>query len=215
MLYDLLGRYHHHDLRDATVTAFLSRYSVDVRHATQVADTACMLFSQLVPEADDPDGQDGRFLRWAAMLHESGVSVAHPAFTNTAPTSSPMPDMPGFLAHGPGTALSRIVLAHRGKLTKVSSIDSGSPDWLLILCLRLAAVMHRARDGRGTPPIELSKQGSSFVLKADRDWLDGLPLTVAALHDEERLWSSVGRVLHGAQGRQRRARLRPGCLSKT
>lgn len=31
--------------------------------------------------------------------------------------------------------------------------------------------------------------------KIDRDWLDGLPLTVAALHDEERLWSSVGRVL--------------------
>ena len=194
VLYDLLGRYHHHDLRDATVTAFLSRYSVDVRHATQVADTACMLFSQLVPEADDPDGQDGRFLRWAAMLHESGVSVAHSSFHKHSAYILANADMPGFSRMDQGR-LSRIVLAHRGKLTKVSSIDSGSPDWLLILCLRLAAVLHRARDGRGMPPIELSKQGSSFVLKADRDWLDGLPLTVAALHDEERLWSSVGRVL--------------------
>ena len=30
VLYDLLGRYHHHDLRDATVSAFVERYGVDL-----------------------------------------------------------------------------------------------------------------------------------------------------------------------------------------
>ena len=45
VLYDLLGRYHHHDLRDATVSAFVRRYNVDLRQAQQVADTACHLLA--------------------------------------------------------------------------------------------------------------------------------------------------------------------------
>ena len=44
--------------------------------------------------------------------------------------------------------LARIVLAHRGKLARSSGSRPGEPDWRLILCLRLAVVVHRARDGR-------------------------------------------------------------------
>ena len=49
-------------------------------------------------------------------------------------------------------------------------------------------------------------------MKADRDWLDGLPLTVAALHDE-RLWSSVGRGLTVRKD-DSGALVRPGCLEQ-
>src|SRR5690606_20098351 len=41
VLYDLLGRYHHDDLRDATVEAFIGRYQIDRTQAEAVAETAC------------------------------------------------------------------------------------------------------------------------------------------------------------------------------
>ncbi|NTV10238.1 MAG: exopolyphosphatase [Zoogloea sp.] len=194
VLYDLLGRYHHHDLRDATVRAFMTRYGVQSSHARRVADTALALFSQVQPEADRPDQPDRRFLEWAALLHEIGISVAHSGYHKHSAYILGNADMPGFSRMDQGR-LARVVLAHRGKLERVAALGPQSPDWLLILCLRLAAVVHRARDNRGVPPLRLMRNGSGFVLEADSDWLDDLPLTASALMDEERQWQAVGRDL--------------------
>ncbi|HNQ76890.1 MAG TPA: Ppx/GppA phosphatase family protein, partial [Pseudothauera hydrothermalis] len=147
VLYDLLGRYHHHDLRDATVASFMARYGVDRRHADEVADTALYLLGQLDAERAQPDHPDARFLRWAAMLHEIGISVAHSSYHKHSAYILGNADMPGFSRMDQGR-LARIVLAHRGKLERVAALDPASPDWLLIACLRLAVVIHRARDGR-------------------------------------------------------------------
>ncbi len=194
VLYDLLGRYHHHDLRDATVDAFMARYGVDRRHAGEVADTACHLLAQLSPEAASPDHPDHRFLRWAAMLHEIGISVAHSSYHKHSAYILANADMPGYSRMEQGR-LARIVLAHRGKLERVAALDPASPDWLLIACLRLAVVVHRARDGRGIPPLTVSREGRSFAVVAAPGWLKQLPLTAAALEEEQRQWLSVGRGL--------------------
>jgi exopolyphosphatase / guanosine-5'-triphosphate,3'-diphosphate pyrophosphatase len=194
VLYDLLGRYHHHDLRDATVEAFMVRYGVDRRHARQVADTALHLLQQLDPGAASQDSLDHRFLRWAGLLHEIGISVAHSSYHKHSAYILANADMPGFSRMDQGR-LSRLVLAHRGKLERVSNLDPASPDWLLIISLRLAVVVHRARDGRGVPPLTLQREGRNFVLTAGRDWLQRRPLTAAALDEEQRQWLSVGRGL--------------------
>ena len=62
----------------------------------------------------------------------------------------------------------------------------------MILCLRLSAVVHRARDGRGVPPLRLKREGRGFVIVADAEWLRNLPLTAAALDEEERQWQTIG-----------------------
>lgn len=92
--------------------------------------------------------------------------------------------------------LSRIVLAHRGKLERVAAIDPTSPDWTLIACLRLAVVIHRARDTRGVPPITMTREGRGFSVNTPVGWLQKLPLTAAALDEEQRQWISVGRGLY-------------------
>lgn len=194
VLYDLLGRYHHHDLRDATVAAFSTRYGVDRRQAVQVADTACHLLEQLQPEAAVEDNLDRRFLRWAAMLHEIGISVAHSSYHKHSAYILANADMPGYSRMDQGR-LARIVLAHRGKLERVAGLDPASPDWLLIACLRLAVVVHRARDARGIPPLTVTREGRSLVLVAAHEWLHAHPLTAAALEEEQRQWLSVGRAL--------------------
>ena len=194
VLYDLLGRYHHHDLRDATVTAFVRRYGVDLRQAQSVADTACHLLAQLAPEMGSPDNIEYRFLRWAAMLHEIGVSVAHSSYHKHSAYILANADMPGFSRMDQGR-LSRLVLSHRGKLERVSMIDPDSADWMLIACLRLAVVIHRARDARGVPPLTLQRNGRGFLLSAPSGWVQKLPLTAAALEEERRQWIALGRDL--------------------
>ncbi|WP_114649611.1 exopolyphosphatase [Pseudothauera hydrothermalis] len=201
VLYDLLGRYHHHDLRDATVASFMARYGVDRRHADEVADTALYLLGQLDAERAQPDHPDARFLRWAAMLHEIGISVAHSSYHKHSAYILDNADMPGFSRMDQGR-LARIVLAHRGKLERVAALDPASPDWLLIACLRLAVVIHRARDGRGIPPLRVSRDGRNLEVVANQSWLKRLPLTAAALEEEQRQWQSVGRglILRAASG---------------
>jgi exopolyphosphatase / guanosine-5'-triphosphate,3'-diphosphate pyrophosphatase len=194
VLYDLFGRYHHDDLRDATVRAFAQRYGVDQAHAARVSEAALHLLGQLIPASRDADHPERRFLGWAAELHELGVSVAHSGYHKHSAYILANADMPGFSKMDQGR-LARVVLAHRGKLERVLGLDPASSDWLLIACLRLAAVLHRARDGRQTPPIELRSEGPDLLLLADAAWLQRHPLTAAALADEERQWYAVGRRL--------------------
>ncbi|MCB1890055.1 MAG: exopolyphosphatase [Rhodocyclaceae bacterium] len=194
VMYDLLGRYHHHDLRDATVSAFIERYKVDLDQAIQVRATARALFLENLPEAEDPDHLDGRFLSWGGLLHEIGISIAHSSYHKHSAYILANADMPGFSRMDQGR-LARIVLAHRGKLARVASIDPKSVDWLMILCLRLAVVLHRARDDRGLPPVRLRSSEGGYELVCDERWLAGLPLTAAILEDECAQWAGIGRKL--------------------
>ncbi|MBT0961996.1 exopolyphosphatase [Denitromonas iodatirespirans] len=193
VLYDLLGRYHHHDLRDATVQAFASRYQIDRKQADRVADTAGYLFGQLDPAVSEDD-LDRRYLQWAALLHEIGISVAHSSYHKHSAYILGNADMPGF-SRMDQARLARLVLAHRGKLARIASLDPASSDWLLIACLRLAVVFHRARDARGRPPVGIQRKGSGFAVTADKAWLDSLPLTAAMLADEVAQWSALGHPL--------------------
>jgi exopolyphosphatase/guanosine-5'-triphosphate,3'-diphosphate pyrophosphatase len=194
VLYDLLGRYHHHDLRDATVQSFAERYSVDRAQAERVGATAVHLLEQLDPATRDPDNLDRRFLLWAATLHEIGISVAHSSYHKHSAYILGNADMPGFSRMDQGR-LSRLVLGHRGKLSRLTGIDPMSSDWQLIACLRFAVVFHRARDERSCPPVRIARDGTGFTLEAEAQWLDGLPLTAASLNDEVAQWNAIGHPL--------------------
>lgn len=194
VLYDLLGRYHHRDLRDATVEAFVVRYRVNIRQASQVADTACNLLAQLDPATVEESNPDRRFLCWAALLHEIGISVSHASYHKHSAYILANADMPGF-SRMDQARLARIVLAHRGKLERLGNLDAIGADWPLIICLRLAVVVHRARDNRGVPDIVLTRTKRGFLVETPPGWLQKLPLTAAAFEDERQQWHSVGRLL--------------------
>lgn len=194
VLYDLLGRYHHGDLRDATVQSFISRYRADALQAHRVADTACFLFEQLDPAGADADHPDRRFLQWAALLHEIGISIAHSSYHKHSAYIVGNADMPGF-SRMDQTRLARLVLGHRGKLARVATIDPLSADWNMIACLRLAVVFNRARNDHPEPPVSIMRAGTGFEVTADEAWLRELPLTQAMLNDEARQWEGIGHPL--------------------
>ncbi len=202
VLYDLLGRYHHQDLRNATVQQFMRRYQVDAGQAARVAATADGFLRQLLTGAAAEESSGAQVLGWAALLHEIGISVAHSSYHKHSAYILANADMPGF-SKMDQARLSRVVLAHRGKLERVQEITTDSPDWLLIFCLRLAVILHRARGEAPLPAIGVKRNGRGFAVGADPLWLAASPLTAAALEEEGRHWAGLGLEFRIKAGRDK------------
>jgi len=195
VLYDQLGRYHHDDLRESTVYRFMQRYEVDRRQAARVAHTALGLFNQMVPPTSREEGHpDAQFLDWAARLHEVGISVAHSSYHKHSAYIIANADMPGF-SRRDQARLSRLILAHRGKLERAQPLRGEAPEWTLILCLRAAVLLHRSRDDQPLPPLSAGFTRNGFHLKLGSCGLDALPLTAATLEDEAQQWVGIGSEL--------------------
>lgn len=190
VLYDLLGRFHHHDMRDATVNHFVRRYQAEIDQADRVQCTALSALTQL--SDGRPDEVDALFLGWAARLHEIGISVAHNAYHKHGAYVLTYADMPGF-SKKDQARLALLVLGHRGKLEKLSSMPAEDSGWRLVLCLRLAVILHRTRDDRELPAWRIKGVGTGFHLELPAEWLAANPWTAAALAEETTIWRQIGR----------------------
>ena len=191
VLYDLLGRYHHDDLREATVSRFMQRYEVDRRQAARIATTAIEFYQQLRPQDDIETTPAAQFVIWAARLHEIGISIAHSSYHKHSAYILANADMPGFSKRDQ-TLLSRLVLAHRGKLERAQPLSRDAPEWLLIFSLRIAALLHRARDDAPMSELRVRMNAKGFELQIEREWLAAAPLTATVLTDEVQQWANVG-----------------------
>jgi len=188
VLYDLLGRVQHHDMRELTVKQFMRRYHVDGTQVERVEALALALYREL---ADKRRDGDERLLAWAARLHEIGLSIAHAGHHKHSAYILSNADMPGF-SKDEQARVARIVLAHRGKLVKIEGLPARSPDWVLVFCLRVAALVYRSRVDLPLPQLAARATDSGFQLAVAGDWLDAHPLTAAALESEAEDWRTVG-----------------------
>jgi exopolyphosphatase/guanosine-5'-triphosphate,3'-diphosphate pyrophosphatase len=191
ILYDLLGRFHHHDLRDVTTNQFMRRYHVDPTQAERVERLAVTLFEQ--SDAARQDSTEGalQFLKWAARLHEIGISIAHGGYHKHSAYIVQNADMPGFSRMEQGR-LALLLRGQRGTLAKVPELLDHRENWLLIACLRLAVMFYRSRADIVLPEMSLQYGDIDCRLQIDRGWLEQNPLTEAALSDEAREWKGIG-----------------------
>jgi exopolyphosphatase/guanosine-5'-triphosphate,3'-diphosphate pyrophosphatase len=196
VLYDLLGRVEHRDMRASTVAEFMRRYHVDAAQAERVRLLALRLYDALLGEAsgegaaseDDPDRQ---LLDWAARLAEVGLSIAHSQYHKHSAYVLSNADMPGF-SRMEQQRLARVVLAHRGKLGKVQDPGLEEEDWRLVLAMRLASLILRSRTDASLPPLRVTSDAAGYGLELPREWLAENPLSEAALESESQSWHAVG-----------------------
>jgi exopolyphosphatase/guanosine-5'-triphosphate,3'-diphosphate pyrophosphatase len=191
VLWDLLGRVHHRDIREVTVDQFARRYHVDGPQVQRVGGLAQQLRRQLAGEDDSLEAL-GDFLDWAARLHEIGISIAQGAYHKHSAYILANADMPGFSRQEQGW-LSNLVLAQRGKLSKMRAAFDDDPRLAaLAFCLRVAVIFHRSRRTLKLPRIRARAGPGEFRLEVEPAWLDEHTLIAIALQAEVEQWKSVG-----------------------
>ena len=194
VLYDLLGRVQHRDMREATVAQFMRRYHVDAAQADRVRVLSLKIYDALSPGAEREDDADRLMLEWAARLAETGLSIAHAAYHKHSAYVLSNADMPGF-SRMEQARLARIVLAHRGKLGKVQDAGLEGPDWKLVFALRLASLILRSRSDAKLPFLRVAADAGGFAIDLPQSWLDDNPLSADALEAEADQWKKVGMKL--------------------
>jgi exopolyphosphatase/guanosine-5'-triphosphate,3'-diphosphate pyrophosphatase len=190
VLWDLLGRVHHRDIRDVTVDQFMRRYHVDQAQSQRVGQMAETLLKGIEGKKDDLAAV-APFLSWAVKLHEIGISIAQGAYHKHSAYILANADMPGFSKPEQGY-LSNLVLAQRGKLLKMSAaFDDDKRLASLAFCLRLAVIFYRSRRTLKLPKLRVSRTGEGFRLEIDGRWLADHNLIALALDAEREQWNTV------------------------
>lgn len=189
VLYDLLGRYTHNDMREATVQQFMRRYHVAPRQAQRVAELSGQLAASFLAGREEAEAM--RELRWAALLHEIGISVAHSGYHKHSAYILANADMPGF-SRKEQARLSLLALAQRGGLEKLKTELKDEQEMAQVMALRLAVIFYRNRSGVALPPLQVRFSGTKFYLNIPPDWLAQNPLTETVLQEEARQWKALG-----------------------
>ena len=195
VLYDLAGRSSAEDIRNVTVAAMLSRWSVDTVHGNKVRDTALALHAQVAHVWDVSDSIFESTLAWSAQLHEIGLSISHDGYHKHGAYLVANGDMAGF-ARRDQLFLAALITGHRRKfpLSAFENLPSTlvTPAKRVAVLLRLAVLLHRGRGDNNLDSIDLSAEGQQIEIKFEQGWLENNPLTEADLKQEQSWLKGIG-----------------------
>jgi exopolyphosphatase/guanosine-5'-triphosphate,3'-diphosphate pyrophosphatase len=191
VLYDLLGRSQHEDMRFVTVEQFMQRYAVDREQAKRVGNLATEFLAQL-PKPDEESRADNiALLQWASNLHEIGLSISHNGYHKHSAYIAGNADMPGF-SKNDQARLAALLIGHTGKLGKLANNASFS-DWRMLFCMRLAQVLCRGRSDVNLSKVKVSEHNGDYLVSLSKDWAREHPLTEFSLQKEAAEWERIGR----------------------
>jgi exopolyphosphatase/guanosine-5'-triphosphate,3'-diphosphate pyrophosphatase len=195
LLYDLMGRLRHEDVRSRSVAALATRFGVDAMQAARVERTAVALLAEVADAWNLDDDGARQLLRWAAQLHELGLAVAHNGHHKHGAYILENADLPGF-SHQEQLTLAAMVRGHRRKfpapLFKKLTGGRASLAARLTLLLRLSATLHRSRNPAPLPHLKLDAADARLHIHFPPDWLDAHPLTRADLAQEADYLKAAG-----------------------
>ncbi len=195
LLYDLLGRIRHEDVRDRTIRRFSEVYHVDHEQAARVERTALRCLGDVAQAWDIDEETARRFLVWAARLHEIGLAISYSGHHKHGAYLIEHSDMPGF-GQGDQALLATLVRMHRRKLDK--SLFREPPTFRtrlalrLVVLLRLTVLLNHSRRPDAVPRLELEAQDNSLEVTFPKGWLEDQSLARADLEAEAEALRAVG-----------------------
>ncbi len=195
VLYDLLGRTEHRDLRDDTVRRFQERTQLDPEQAARVEHVALALLDFVAEDWKLDGALDRRMLAWAARLHECGLALARSGYHKHGAYLVQHSDMPGFSREDQAT-LATIVRAHRRKIGTDLFEPLAQPQQKralrLAVLLRIARRLCRSRADESPLPASAHASGATIRVTFSDGWLDENPLTRTDLEEEALLLAAAG-----------------------
>lgn len=187
LLYDLVGRITHDDVRDATVEASMSKWGVDIEQAHRIASTVEQLCLSACQKWSINDEQVVLLVKWAAMLHELGLQVSHNNYHKHGAYILQNADMQGF-SRQEQALLAALVLSHRSKFRAHDFKNLMKPfvkaGKQMCVLLRIAVLLHRGRSDESIPDIAVTVKNRSINLRFPEGWLDDNSMTLADLTKE-------------------------------
>ena len=195
LLYDTVGRLSDKDSRNGTVRKLQEQYKIDAKQASRVSATALALWKQ-IDGPPLPGVSRSKILRWAAQLHEIGLSISHSSHHHHGYYLLRFSDLAGF-GRFEQYILANLVRSHRKGLypEKFEGMNEAAVAAItpLLVCLRLAVVLHRRREDIETRELpQLSVTGNTYNLKFGKGWLVNHPLTLATLESEREQYDRIG-----------------------
>jgi len=194
-LYDLVGRSDHEDVCLRSVQSMQGRFNIDMAQAERVSICAKQLFGEVANDWG-LSKSDWTRLRWAAELHEVGLSISHVQFHKHGEYILNGADMPGF-TRLEQQGMAFLVRGHRRRIRRqlLSDFSEKDKSSLLRLCvlLRLAVLLNRGRGDSPPPEVVLNVQAAdSLSLKLKHESFDDYPLTLSELMAEAERLETAG-----------------------
>ena len=193
VIYDLMGRLSHEDVRERTVNALMQRYSVDADTA-DIVERRARTFFTATRMSWQLDSNDWELLHWAARTHEIGMAISHKHFNRHSAYVLRNADLPGF-SQEEQEQLAVLALGQRGKpganlFEDIADSDRARMQCLLVI-MRLAA-RFKYVELEQLPDFSLLASEQRLTLEFPQDWLQDHPLTAQELDEERDLLGKIG-----------------------
>jgi exopolyphosphatase/guanosine-5'-triphosphate,3'-diphosphate pyrophosphatase len=193
VIYDLMGRLSHEDVRERSINALVQRYAVDEPTA-DIVERRCRVLFDATREAWGLERADWELLHWAARSHEIGMAISHKHFNRHSAYLLRNSDLPGF-SQGEQEQLAVLVQGHRGKLKQDLFTDAFEADpkklRYLLAIIRLAARLKYAEQLESLPEFTIAAKPRRITLDFPVDWLKNHPLTASELEQEQDLFDAL------------------------
>lgn len=187
LLFDLMGRIHHEDVRMASVMTLAQRYHCDLDQAQRVSRSAAHLLESVAQPWGLEKPLWSLLLSWAAQIHEVGLDISHSQFHKHGAYIVAHTDLAGF-TRDEQHMLAALVRIHRRKFS-LSVFQDFAKRWQLPLMrlavvFRLAVALHRSRSAEVPAKLSLRVKDNALQLRLPKGWLKHHPLLEADLAEE-------------------------------
>ncbi len=194
VIYDLMGRLSHEDVRERTVNALIQRYTADEATAN-IVERRCRVFYDATRDAWKLEKQDWELLHWAARTHEIGMAISHKHFNRHTAYLLRNADLPGF-SQEEQELLAIITQSQRGKIDSLlqEAVANARHKRLhyLVAILRLAGRFKHVEALEELPDFNVEADEGSIALGFPSEWMESHPLTLSELEQEQGQITKLG-----------------------
>jgi exopolyphosphatase / guanosine-5'-triphosphate,3'-diphosphate pyrophosphatase len=189
LVYDMLGRNNHEDVRSRTIEHLTKQYHVDTKQAKRIRTTAESLYQLLKYQWPINHIEIEQDIQWATSLHEVGLAIAHNQYHKHGSYIVENSDMPGF-SKIEQKRLAILIRSQRRKFPlsdlKVLSVHCYHQIIYQSIILRLAVLFNRGRSNKTLPELKIITESNALKLIFPDNYLKNFPLTHADLKMERK-----------------------------
>ncbi|WP_421506795.1 exopolyphosphatase [Erwinia rhapontici] len=196
VLYEMEGRFRHQDIRSRTAQSLANHYAIDSDQARRVLETTELLYEQWrAQNTRQANPQLAALLKWAAMLHEVGLTINHSGMQRHSAYILQNTNLPGF-NQDQQTLLATLVRYHR-KGVKVEDMPRLTlfkrKQFLpLVFLLRLGTLLNNQRQATTKPSdLQLQTDDGNWTLTFPAGYFSQNNLVQLDLEREQTYWKDV------------------------